>query len=100
MRSRTQTITLIFLGFLILTGTFGAGFATSVVIQRHLKPSATEPETFGLFWEAWGLVERDFHGELPSGNRTHLRGDPRLPDHPRRSLLCLCGTGTTRNGAG
>ena len=67
MRSRTQTLTLIFIGFLVVSGTFGAGFASATVINRHLSPRAAEPKTFDLFWEAWGLVEQDFFGDLPSG---------------------------------
>ena len=66
MRSKTQTSILLFLGFLLFAGTFGAGFASATVINRYLRPTAEEPETFGLFWETWGLVEKDFYGELPS----------------------------------
>jgi carboxyl-terminal processing protease len=66
MRSKTQTSILIFVGFLLLTGTFGAGFASAMVVNRHLNPRAEESETFDLFWEAWGFVEQDFYGDLPS----------------------------------
>ncbi len=66
MRSKTQTSILIFVGFLLLSGTFGAGFASAMVVNRHLYPRAEEPETFDLFWEAWGYVEQDFYGDLPS----------------------------------
>lgn len=66
MRSKTQTSILIFVGFLLLSGTFGAGFASAMVVNRHLNPRAEEPEAFDLFWEAWGFVEQDFYGELPS----------------------------------
>jgi len=69
MRSKQQTPLLIFVGFLILTATFGAGFASATVITRHLTPQADEPETFDLFWEAWGYVEQDFYGELPSDSQ-------------------------------
>ncbi len=67
MRSKIQSWTLVFIGFLIISGTFGAGFASATVIQRRLNPRGTEPETFNLFWEVWGLVEQDFYGDLPSG---------------------------------
>lgn len=30
-----------------------------------LHPVAAEPAEFGVFWEGWGYVERDFYGELP-----------------------------------
>lgn len=66
MRSKTQTSILIFVGFLLVTGTFGAGFASAMVVNRQLNPRAEEPEAFDLFWEAWGYVEQDFYGELPS----------------------------------
>lgn len=66
MPSRKQTPLLIFAGFLILTATFGAGFASATVITRHHSPRAEEPESFDVYWEAWGFVEQDFYGELPS----------------------------------
>jgi carboxyl-terminal processing protease len=53
------------------------------------SPSATRTsdggEAFDLFWEAWGLIERDFYGELPSDEEltygairgaTNTLGDP------------------------
>lgn len=66
MRSKVQTSILAFVGFLLLATTFGAGFASATVINRHLSPRAEESDAFDIFWEAWRLVERDFYGELPS----------------------------------
>jgi carboxyl-terminal processing protease len=62
---RLKTTLLIFLGILLFAGTFGTGFATATVINRHLNPTAEEADAFALFWETWRLVERDFYGDVP-----------------------------------
>ena len=59
---KVQTPILIFIGFLLFAGTFGTGFATATVINRHLNRSAEQNSTFDLFWEAWGLVQKDYYG--------------------------------------
>jgi carboxyl-terminal processing protease len=66
---RVKSAVLIFLGILLFAGTFGTGFATATVLNRHLNPTAEETDAFSLFWEAWGLVERDFYGDLPDGTQ-------------------------------
>ena len=63
--NRVKSAILVFLGILLFAGTFGTGFATATVLNRHLNPMAEETDAFQLFWEAWGLVERDFFGHLP-----------------------------------
>jgi len=63
--NKVKSAILVFLGILLFAGTFGTGFATATVLNRHLNPMAEETDAFQLFWEAWGLVERDFFGHLP-----------------------------------
>jgi carboxyl-terminal processing protease len=63
--NKVKSAVLVFLGILLFAGTFGTGFATATVLNRHLNPMAEETDAFQLFWEAWGLVERDFFGHLP-----------------------------------
>ncbi len=65
MHTRLKTAILGFLGFLLFAGVFGSGFATATAVNRHLNPRAEQTDSFDLFWEAWGLVERDFYGDLP-----------------------------------
>jgi carboxyl-terminal processing protease len=56
--------------FLILlaTSSFAAGYFTNEHVRfRHGGPAvaAESSEQLGLFWEAWGFVERSYLGELP-----------------------------------
>ncbi len=66
MQPRVRYPILLFLAFLLLTSSFGAGFASATVITRRLTPALQEVATFDLFWEAWNLVEKEFYGELPT----------------------------------
>lgn len=66
MQRRVRYSILLFLGFLLLVSSFGAGFASATVITRHLNPRVQGTATFDLFWEAWNLVEKEFYGELPT----------------------------------
>jgi len=65
MSSKLKTLILGFIGFLVLIGTFGTGFATATAINRRMHPIAEEGAGFDLFWEVWGLVEQDFYGDVP-----------------------------------
>lgn len=64
MRSRIQIPLIIFISFVLFAGVFGAGFATALVIYRHQNPTA-DNDAFGLYWEVWDLVEKEFYGQLP-----------------------------------
>jgi carboxyl-terminal processing protease len=50
------------------TAAFVAGYFANDLIDRHANAAVTseESDTFSLFWEAWGWVERSYFGELPS----------------------------------
>lgn len=70
--------TILVLGTLILV--FTAGFGTHWLVSQPAdaaliggdpQPSAVDDETngFGVFWEAWNILERDFYGEGPTDQR-------------------------------
>jgi carboxyl-terminal processing protease len=53
------------LAALMLSLTFTAGFACHWWLNRN-QPDAGEAQDFGIFWEAWRIVEEQFNGELPT----------------------------------
>ena len=51
---------------------FWAGFAARAAVSPSLTemvsrnaPTSEEEEVFRIFWEAWGILKRDFYGEVP-----------------------------------
>ena len=53
----------------VITSTaFLAGFGTSWFMQTQGRPAAAagEPQEFGIFWETWRIIEREFYGEVPT----------------------------------
>jgi carboxyl-terminal processing protease len=40
--------------------------SASQASSTDASPSGEQQEAFDLFWEAWGLIERDYYGELPT----------------------------------
>lgn len=64
---------------LIVTLSFGAGFLTHAVINQTGNGPAlaglgvdlgrltgkSEPDKFKVFWETWGIVKREFYGQVP-----------------------------------
>ena len=70
MRGCLRLMTIALLAALITASSFLAGFAT----QRNLSPapdvvedsSSALEEEFGVFWEAWHIIEREFYGKLPT----------------------------------
>ena len=61
--------TKIFLLALVVTGMvivgYGAGIATAWLLMHDRSASTEEAAEFGVFWEAWHLVEDRFFGDLP-----------------------------------
>ncbi len=81
-RYARTVLRLLVLGYLltlVCLVAYGAGFAAqslgygpsdlTAIPQRVLHPAAGEPPEFGIFWEAWGYVERDFYGPLPATDK-------------------------------
>ncbi len=71
----TLALTIITVSFLVGFGTASvlnsADLMTSLAsrfINRN-SPTTEEAEYFGVFWEAWHIVERDFYGDLPAGQQ-------------------------------
>ena len=66
---RSSRAFLIFvIAFLItggVVGAYAAGFGTAWLLMHDRTPDVEEASGFGVFWEAWHLVEDHFFGELP-----------------------------------
>jgi carboxyl-terminal processing protease len=63
-----RTVKVFFLAVLLtglMTGAFGAGIGVTWVLMHDKTANADEAAGFGLFWEAWHLVENSFYGQLP-----------------------------------
>lgn len=55
----------LFLASALLSGAFLAGFGTHWLICRA-QPTEKEARSFGVFWEAWHILDEEFLGEKPS----------------------------------
>ena len=66
--SSSHTSKLVLLAFVITTFmicSFGAGVAGTWYLLHGRTAAADEAAEFGVFWEAWHLVEAHFFGDLP-----------------------------------
>jgi carboxyl-terminal processing protease len=50
---------------LLVLGAYGLGIGTAWLLVNEKTASAAEAAEFGVFWEAWHLVEGRFFGDLP-----------------------------------
>ena len=77
---------------LIVLLAFAAGFGTNWLLV-HYKLSAGDqepPEPFGIFWEAWHILERDYYGDLPDDKQMTygaIRGAVATLDDPYTSFV-------------
>jgi carboxyl-terminal processing protease len=66
---RASRTTKIFLLAVLVTGlvigAFGAGIGVTWFLMHDTTANADEAAGFGVFWEAWHLVESTFYGDLP-----------------------------------
>ncbi len=74
----------------MVIGAFAAGIGTTWLLMHDSSASADESEGFGVFWEAWHLVENNFYGNLP--DMQHLawgaiRGALNTLDDPHTTFL-------------
>lgn len=60
-----RVATVVLLALLMLVLTFTAGFASRGWLDNSSRSNAQETEEFGLFWEAWKIVEEQFDGTIP-----------------------------------
>lgn len=90
MTSGCKVLLIAFVGVLIASGAFVAGFGAGAVVAPlspalsassfepprllpaptatptvSLEPSESEAEAFDLFWEVWHILEDEYYGELP-----------------------------------
>ncbi len=96
MQISTKKIAIIALTMLVSIALVGtsllAGFGMGWFVLRARQPTsvARGPEGFGLFWEAWEIVEEEFYGELPEPQEfTHgtIRGALGSLDDPATILV-------------
>ena len=65
MRNMLATVMLVVLAL----SAFAAGYFTNDFVEQRFADSDLQGnQDFALFWEAWGLVERNFLGDLPATN--------------------------------
>jgi carboxyl-terminal processing protease len=63
-----KRIVLVLLVALLLFGLgAGAGYGVHWYLTRN-TPTSEEAEGFGIYWEAWRIVEDKFYGEVPAGS--------------------------------
>ena len=86
--------TKIFLLALIITSlvicAFMAGIGATWLMMHGRTASADESAEFGVFWEAWHLVEGNFFGSLPEMNQVTwgaIRGALDVLDDPHTTFL-------------
>jgi carboxyl-terminal processing protease len=61
--TRIAVLALVITGLII--GAFGAGIGATWLLMRPSTPDGEQATAFGLFWEAWHLVEKNYYGDLP-----------------------------------
>jgi carboxyl-terminal processing protease len=49
----------------LVIGAFGAGIGVTWLVVGARTASADEASGFGVFWEAWHLIQDSFYGDLP-----------------------------------
>ncbi len=84
----------IFLLALIITGmvigAYGLGVGTAWLLLHDKTADAEEASEFGVFWEAWHLVEGRFFGDLPNMQRVAwgaIRGALTTLEDPHTTFL-------------
>ncbi|HSJ58635.1 MAG TPA: S41 family peptidase [Anaerolineae bacterium] len=74
----------------LVIGAFAAGVGATWLLLRDAEPTEAEEGGFGVFWEAWHLVEGNFLGELPDMQRVAwgaIRGALTTLDDPHTTFL-------------
>ena len=92
MRGILRILTMAVVVAVITSAAFLAGFGTSWFIQTQGRPAvaAGEPDEFGVFWEAWHIIEREFYGKLPTAQETTygaIRGAIKALDDPNTIFM-------------
>ncbi len=56
----------IILFLLLAVSAFTAGYVTNDFVESRTQTAVSANEEFALFWEAWGLIESNFIGDIPT----------------------------------
>jgi carboxyl-terminal processing protease len=74
----------------LVVGAFGAGVGGTWLLMHNRMPEGEEAAEFGVFWEAWRLVESNFFGSVPEMLRVAwgaIRGALATLDDPHTTFL-------------
>jgi carboxyl-terminal processing protease len=66
MSREVRTLLIALLVSAMIVGAFGVGVGTTWLLMHGRTANADESADFGVFWEAWHLVEQNFLGNLPT----------------------------------
>lgn len=89
----SRTIKVFFLALTItvmVVGAYGLGVGTAWLLLHDKTADAEEAAEFGVFWEAWHLVEGRFFGDLPDMQRVSwgaIRGALTTLEDPHTTFL-------------
>ncbi|MES4787316.1 MAG: hypothetical protein C4294_17620, partial [Nitrospiraceae bacterium] len=87
MQGCFRILTMTVLGIIIASVAFLAGFGYSTYAG---SAPAQAPAEFGVFWEAWNIIQKDFYGKLPSSKELTygaIRGVIKLLNDPHTVFL-------------
>lgn len=85
MSERLRNVFATLLLFILAAAAFVAGYFVNDFVEMRRSVQTAASDEFGLFWEAWGRVEENFLGDLPtSKERTYgaIQGSIALLDDP------------------
>jgi carboxyl-terminal processing protease len=89
--SRTTKIFVLALMITVMViGAFAAGLGTTWLLMHGSTANADEAAEFGVFWEAWHLIEDQFFGDLPDMQHVTwgaIRGAIATLDDPHTTFL-------------
>lgn len=90
MRAVLRILIMLLLVALVIFGAFAAGFVANLYQVRTQNVSVEVPKNFGLFWEAWKVLQSEFYGTIPDRQaltRGAIRGMLRGLNDPHTVLV-------------
>ncbi len=66
MRAILRLMVLVLLSCMIMTLAFTAGFGVNYYTSRKASAQTGSLPSLNIFWEAWGILNSDFYGKIPS----------------------------------
>jgi len=73
MRAVLGIMIMLLLATLVMFSAFAIGFGVNYYLVRIQVTNPEIPRNFGLFWEAWSVLQREFYGDIP-GAQVRTRG--------------------------